>query len=161
MRSIRELNMLAMCFIRTNSTRTLALAILHQDHTRQLILTSHELSVSDHDLSLNASSMLAAFAGCGRAAPAKLGALSLSFARGPMSTSISSSPSTRRRDRDIVLLIHSLFGVAIRCGYAVRYEQARVCCGRSKTCFSETDSDCGARCCGLCTTHGTVKHAST
>ena len=62
MRSIRELNMLAMCFIRTNSTRTLALAILHQDHTRQLILTSHELSVSDRDLSLNASSMLAAFA---------------------------------------------------------------------------------------------------
>ncbi|THH03261.1 hypothetical protein EW145_g6399 [Phellinidium pouzarii] len=49
--SVRELNILSLCFLPTATSRSVALAILHRDHTQMLVLTSHDLSVSDHELS--------------------------------------------------------------------------------------------------------------
>lgn len=49
--SVRELNILSMCFLYTAAYKQPVLAILHRDHTQRIVLTSHDLSVTDNELS--------------------------------------------------------------------------------------------------------------
>lgn len=49
--SVRELNILSMCFTPTVSARPLALAILHRDHRQTIVVTSHDINISSQDFS--------------------------------------------------------------------------------------------------------------
>ncbi|KAI5118862.1 hypothetical protein M0805_005306 [Coniferiporia weirii] len=53
--SVRELNIVSICFLPTTSSRSVALAILHRDHGQMLALTSHDLSISGRELSISSA----------------------------------------------------------------------------------------------------------
>ncbi|KAL5524495.1 hypothetical protein ACEPAF_9635 [Sanghuangporus sanghuang] len=59
--SVRELNILSLCFLRTANARATVLAILYRDHLQKLRVTSHDLSVSDMEISPSASAFLPDF----------------------------------------------------------------------------------------------------
>lgn len=58
---LRELNIFSMCFLPSTSTRKIVLSILHQNHSRHLVVSSHELSLSKSELSPTPSPFLPDF----------------------------------------------------------------------------------------------------
>ncbi|KAH8114589.1 mono-functional DNA-alkylating methyl methanesulfonate N-term-domain-containing protein, partial [Phellopilus nigrolimitatus] len=54
--SVRELNIVSMCFLLTANSRATVLAILHRDHQQRLVLASHDLS--NQELSSSPSAFL-------------------------------------------------------------------------------------------------------
>lgn len=58
---MRELNILSLCFLQTKNVRATVVGILYRDHLQKLRVTSHDLSVSDMELSTSPSAFLPDF----------------------------------------------------------------------------------------------------
>ncbi|TDL17702.1 hypothetical protein BD410DRAFT_901246 [Rickenella mellea] len=56
--SLRELNVLSMCFLYGPKHHAKVLAILHRDHAQKIVLTSHDISLHDLELSFSPSALL-------------------------------------------------------------------------------------------------------